>query len=153
MEDLVELVYLSASSHTFGMTELRALLGTSRRKNRALGVTGLLLHADGSFLQILEGPSAAVDGLYARISSDARHDRVVRVFRRSITKRSFGSWSMGFEEPLDAMRAEILGFSRVLATTSALPEGANGRIRAIVDQFAQGRWRQAEALESGPRLR
>lgn len=153
MEDLVELVYLSASTHRFGVTELRELLGASRRKNRSLGVTGLLLHADGSFLQVLEGPAAVVDGLYARICSDARHDHLVRVFRRSISHRSFGSWSMGFEEPLDAMRTELLGFSRILLTESALPESATGRVRAIVQQFAHGRWRQAEATESGPRLR
>lgn len=143
-ENLVELVYLSAATQPFSLTQLRDLLGTSRRNNRAAGVTGLLLHVDGSFLQVLEGPSRIVDELFARISRDPRHGRVLRVFHREVDERSFPAWSMGFSEPLQEMRTEMLGFTRLLDVgETALPDSTAARIRLLVAQFANGRWRQA----------
>jgi hypothetical protein len=146
--NLVELVYLSAAVQPFTVTELRALMGKSRRNNRALDVTGLLVHADGSFLQVLEGPADAVDALYDRIAQDARHHRVVRRSRQPLEVRSFPMWSMGFVEPVRDMRTEMLGFARTSSTGAIeLPESTPARIRELVEQFGRGRWRQTDATD------
>ena len=144
--DLIELVYLSAATRPLRVTELRELLGRSRRNNRAVDVTGLLLHADGSFLQVLEGRPAAVDELYERIARDVRHAHVLRVFRREITSRSSPSWRMGFAEPIEAMRTSLLWFTTVLSDgRGELPADVVDAVHSLVGQFVRGRWRQGTA--------
>ena len=156
-ETLIELVYLSIAARPFTVTDLRYLLGCSRRNNRAVDVTGLLLHAGGTFLQVIEGPASAVDLLYTRIAADARHGPVVRVFRREVARRSFPTWRMGFDEPQDAMRAELLGFSAVLsAGVGELPPSVATQARAMIDDFIVGGRERAAApaaRASGTQLR
>lgn len=155
--NLVELVYLSTAARTFGVTELRELLGKARRKNRTLDLTGLLLHADGSFLQVLEGPAPSVDEIFAHIERDPRHRNVVVVSRRTIEVRTFPSWRMGFVEPVSAMRSELLGFSHVLtAGDGALPASLSEAVRSLIAELTGGRGCDTDsppANESAVRLR
>ena len=51
-----QLVYVSAASWAMSNAELNEILDVSRRNNRQSGVTGMLLHLDRGFLQVLEGP-------------------------------------------------------------------------------------------------
>lgn len=144
MSSLVELVYLSAASQPLTGVELGRILETSRRNNRAADVTGLLLHAEGSFLQVLEGPPDAVASTFARIGRDPRHHKLVQIFHGPIVGRSFAAWQMGYEEPRDAQRAMLVGVTNVLALDEgALAPTVTERIRALVGQFRRGRWRQA----------
>lgn len=102
----------------------------------------MLLHADGSFLQVLEGPTAAVDLLYATIARDPRHDRLLRVFRTEILTPTFGDWSMGFAEADVDVRARLLGFNDYLQSGGALGPTAE-KVRDLAFQFRLGRWRQS----------
>lgn len=107
-------------------------------------MTGLLLHADGAFLQVLEGPAAAVDELYARLASDSRHEHVATVSRRAITERTFPTWRMGYEEPLASMRSALLGFADVLRSgAAALP--AATEVAELVASF-----RKVRSLSGSP---
>ncbi|MCA9738410.1 MAG: BLUF domain-containing protein, partial [Gemmatimonadetes bacterium] len=71
------------------------LLEGARATNTRLGVTGLLLFHEGSFIQVLEGPPDVVEALYARIETDPRHGGALVLSRGLVEERSFGEWRMG----------------------------------------------------------
>ena len=93
---------------------LRELLETSRENNQRAGLTGLLLHRDDSFFQILEGDKAAVRSLFEKIAADPRHTRIEVVAEGPIRAREFSDWQMAFIE-LDGQDLSALpGYSDLL---------------------------------------
>lgn len=95
MGDMVK-IYRSKARPGLADSEIDALLETSRRNNRAIGVGGMLLSGGGSFLQILEGPGPAVERTYRRILSDPRHTDAVLLYDGKGEPRRFVGWAMGF---------------------------------------------------------
>ena len=89
------IVYISTARQILTGMELDGILIKSRRNNRAVGVTGLLVSGGRRFLQTLEGPDHAVEQVFRRIEQDARHFAVVILSRAAIAERSFGEWAMG----------------------------------------------------------
>ena len=55
MTQLTQLIYVSKATRALDKEELTTLLGKIRPNNSRLGITGILLHDSGSFLQVLEG--------------------------------------------------------------------------------------------------
>lgn len=70
------------------------LFSSARAANKARHVTGALLLSGGSFVQVLEGDEAVVRALFARISTDPRHDQVELVEAGQVERREFARWSM-----------------------------------------------------------
>lgn len=93
-----ELVYFSrAAGEWTTEAALDELLTVSRDKNKRLSITGLLLFEAGEFVQLLEGPEAAVREIYYdTIALDARHVRPTVCWEFPKPARSFASWQMGF---------------------------------------------------------
>jgi Sensors of blue-light using FAD len=52
---------------------VQQIIGVAIRRNREVGLSGLLLTVQGHFVQALEGNVDAVRATYARISMDPRH--------------------------------------------------------------------------------
>jgi hypothetical protein len=98
-DSLFQLVYESTETDSMTEAELRDLLLSARKKNDDLGVTGLLLYAQGRFLQVLEGPEATVRDLYATIRDDPRHTNIDTLLTTSTPERTFPDWEMGVERP------------------------------------------------------
>jgi hypothetical protein len=98
------------------------ILKTARFKNAELGVTGALMLYDDWFAQVLEGPQAVVEALYATIKSDPRHDGIRLNEATGVPKRLFGKWAMAVvaehHEPDMPM----------VATTGGLSQGAPWRV-------------------------
>ena len=94
---MLQLAYISTSTQPLDTGLLDAILAVSRRNNEADGVTGLLVAGGRRFLQVLEGPEAAVLAAYARIQQDPRHRALVLLSCGTVTARAFGNWAMGFE--------------------------------------------------------
>ena len=114
---LFSLSYVSTQCRPFPADELQLLLLKARSFNDAKGITGLLLHREDSFFQILEGDEAAVRELFASICEDPRHERVEVVAEGAITSRDFNDWQMAFIE-LDGQDLSALpGFSDILKNT------------------------------------
>lgn len=111
---LISLAYVSAESRNMTAQDIEDILAKAREKNARLNITGMLLYRNGYFIQALEGEEADVMGLYNTIAADDRHRNVLMVSRETISKRSFGDWSMGFHdlEGLDA--AELEGYTDFL---------------------------------------
>lgn len=92
---LVRLIYASRVGETFGDADLAAVLRQSRQHNPANGITGLLCHADGVFIQVLEGGRDAVNALYNRVVADPRHRDVTLLAYTEVAERRFAGWTMG----------------------------------------------------------
>lgn len=104
---MIRITYLSQESAPWTPVMLLDLLRHCHINNPKLGLTGLLIHGNGSFLQTIEGPEASVDALVAKISKDPRH-KDFRVLRReNIDRRSYGGWSMGFQRLSEQMLKEV----------------------------------------------
>ena len=103
-----QLVYESEEAQSMPESDLRKLLQSARAKNDELGVTGLLLYAQGRFLQVLEGPESAVRRLYATIRKDPRHTNVETLLTTSAAERTFPDWEMGLERPGAFVNLECL---------------------------------------------
>jgi hypothetical protein len=92
------LLQLTYASRPFGYDEagLRGILMDARRCNTRDGITGALICRDDLYLQMLEGPAAAVEATYTRIRRDDRHIEVRELTRRQIADdgRLFAAWAM-----------------------------------------------------------
>jgi hypothetical protein len=91
---LVRLLYASRALDDSAEV-IESILAQSRQHNPAHGITGILCHGGGVYLQALEGGRQAVSHLYGRIQRDARHKDVVLLHYEEITERRFGGWTMG----------------------------------------------------------
>jgi len=97
------IAYVSQAQTPFSEDELAGLLSHSRSRNRDDDITGCLVYRynedfeRGNFLQVLEGPDAAIDDVWRRISGDTRHHTIVIIDEGKIEDRMFTNWSMGFK--------------------------------------------------------
>ena len=95
-------------------SELWALLELARANNEEKDLTGLLLHRQESFFQVLEGQKAEVLKMFEHIKADERHQRVEILFEGDIEAREFIDGRMGFVQ-LDGIDvSQLPGFSRFL---------------------------------------
>lgn len=112
---LYTLGYASTQTRDLGTAGLISLLNDARAFNLSHDITGLLLHREDSFLQVIEGSRRDVLELYERIKQDPRHQRVETLFEDFIEEREFSDWQMGFIE-LGGVDVSLLpGFSTFLA--------------------------------------
>jgi len=90
------LIHLIYASRPFGFDEnmLNGILADARRNNPLHDITGALICRADIYLQLLEGPEAAIDIAYAHIRADDRHMDLVELRRAPITERLFPNWAM-----------------------------------------------------------
>jgi hypothetical protein len=104
---LLRLTYASRAAEWLSRDDLREIAHQAKARNRRLGVSGLLLYVEGDFLQVLEGPAAAVEQLFEMIEADPRNKWVTRLSTERILRRAFEDWSMGcFEVGLEDIEGE-----------------------------------------------
>lgn len=92
------LIYLSSAPEKFSTEALNVLLHHARENNAARNITGMLLHADGNFIQYIEGERDTVVGLFDLISRDNRHRNILKMADGEIVERLFPDWWMGCHE-------------------------------------------------------
>lgn len=132
---LETLVYVSSAALLLDADGLEAILVRARRNNLRDGVTGLLLHHEGNFLQALEGESGNVSKTFARIEADARHHGILTLHRGPIARRGFSEWSMAYRK--SAARQGPEGFLALTTETLAANLGPDiDRVVAtLIDVF------------------
>lgn len=91
------LVYSSKSSPILTESSLKDILQKSRQNNSALHVTGMLLHSNKKFIQVLEGKKETVLSLYDKIALDPRHSMIIKNIEGFAGERNFEEWSMGYK--------------------------------------------------------
>lgn len=140
-EPIYKLVYVSAASEPFSETELWQLLEKARAANQQLQITGFLLYADGSFIQLLEGAEERVETLYRQIIKDKRHRNFIRLYSGHSQYRDFPGWSMGFKRIQGTAAAQAVpGFNKLIEAQALSPaeiENVSDNVRLLIESFRQ----------------
>ena len=136
---MIHLVYVSSAVSQFTDEQLEALLAESRANNERVGITGMLLHKDGNFMQVLEGEEGTVMEVHGRIARDMRHRDLVTMIKEPISERKFPDWTMGFGNLDDPRVRALPGYSDFLdlPLTSAAFEGKLPRSLMLLMIFKQ----------------
>ena len=88
--------YSSYAAAGLQPAELEAILKVSGHNHARDALTGVLMFNGAIFVQSVEGPKASVDRLMARLADDPRHCQIDIHDDRSIPKRIFADWTMGY---------------------------------------------------------
>lgn len=129
---LHQIIYTSQASEQFNKRNLLDLLHTSRGYNTIDNISGLLMHRNGYFLQIIEGEQDVVENLFQRLSNDTRHKNIKMILNRTVESRLFSNWAMGcadFDEPelsmLPGLRTDLSNPEVIEELIIHLPEIAD----------------------------
>ena len=98
---MIQISYISSAIAPMSNQDLLGLLQECRENNAQSGVTGMLIYCNATFLQVLEGEEKVVDDLIDKIRKDARHANLQVLHRRTIERRQYSDWSMGFKRVSD----------------------------------------------------
>jgi Sensors of blue-light using FAD len=90
---LMQLIYAS-TPFGFDNPTLNQILSVARRNNARDDITGALICRADLYLQMLEGPRAAVTSTFQKIMADDRHLDVVLIGCGDIKTRMFPKWNM-----------------------------------------------------------
>lgn len=131
---LFRLVYQSESGTELSAEALASLLHQARTNNLTANLTGMLLYANGRFMQVLEGKKEQVARVYQYIQADARHHHVQTLSYEPVPERAFPDWRMAFA-----------------STPAELPEIGTGYLAlhsapGLVARPPQALWRQMRAF-------
>lgn len=96
VDSLMHLGYMSKAVDLMSDARLDYLLEKAHIRNEKNRITGMLLYANGSFLQVIEGPSSAIKNTFVRIRDDSQHHQIKVLFEEVIESRNFDNWTMGF---------------------------------------------------------
>jgi hypothetical protein len=101
---IYQCIYTSYPCESLTSAALADLMARARLHNMQHGITGILLHTDDQFMQVVEGPQAAVEQLMVRIHKDNRHEDVRIIMAHEVAQRDFGEWDMALRRmPREAL--------------------------------------------------
>jgi hypothetical protein len=89
-----QLIYISQATRKMSQEDLSAIQEKAKTNNAPLDITGSLFYNGGWFLQVLEGPVAALDKLYKKIELDPRHKNSRILYDEPANFRTFPRWGM-----------------------------------------------------------
>ena len=90
----------------------------------------MLLYAEGSFIQIIEGEPPVVEKLFRKIRRDPRHRGFLTLLDRVHLERDFEGWTMAFQRVSRQELDHIAGFHEWAAEMPARRK-ASSAIRLI----------------------
>jgi len=137
---LIHLIYASTRDIHFSEADMLGLMPPIRQKNSTKHITGILLHIDKNFIQVLEGEESEVHDLFARIKKDKRHHHVTTIIDEPIFERNFFEWSMGFVSLTEQQVVAIPGMNDYFTGTQLLDSLSPGRVKKILKAFSNGAW-------------
>lgn len=131
-----QLLYVSTAARGIPASDLDDILTVARAHNAERGLSGILVHVDGGFLQILEGTREAVMQIYGRIAEDKRHSCPRVLVDRDIELPAFAAWSMGYEHLIGA-KDELAGMFGIVreAIAGHLSPGAGRVVATMLETF------------------
>ena len=98
IQAMIQISYISKATKAISQDDLDEILRTSRKNNARLGITGMLLYGNKTFVQILEGEEKAVNELIEKIKRDSRHADFQVLKKKTIDRREYADWSMDFKQ-------------------------------------------------------
>ncbi len=128
------LIYRSIASYQLNGEEFEDLLLTSQINNKQFGITGILIHRNGIYIQYIEGKKTEVMILFERILDDRRHFQVEVLQYGFQNKIKFEYWSMKLIELKYKQILELTG-----VTTKRESQGImNSSIDALLKRLKNG---------------
>jgi Sensors of blue-light using FAD len=121
---LMQLIYAS-TPFGFDNPTLNQILSVARRNNARDDITGALICRADLYLQMLEGPRAAVTATFQKIMADDRHLDVVLIGCGDIKTRMFPRWSMK-DDPASSWM-----WTQEQVTSGAIEQGSEDDVRAV----------------------
>ncbi len=116
---LSRLLYFSrAQIDMSDMPAVGEVVRQAARNNAAHSITGVLATSDDAFIQLLEGPRAALSDLLGRLYSDPRHGGIRIVDFQMIDRRVTGAWSMAAPTLESRFAYESLSYDRLRKISS-----------------------------------
>jgi Sensors of blue-light using FAD len=105
------ILYVSVADPALVSDDIYQLVGNAQDRNRADGISGIMLYNGSNFMQLIEGDPVVIDACFNRIAQDQRHSGVVTLRNDPVAVREFPEWAMRYslvEQPvqstLDAVR-------------------------------------------------
>ena len=87
--------YISKYAEPMTTQDIEALVAQAQKNNEERDITGILVTTGQLFFQIIEGPDAEIDEIFARIAADTRHQHVlVLSVEQGDLMRLCPDWSM-----------------------------------------------------------
>ena len=118
---LHRLIYLSSAVGVLRADELDRILLRSKAWNGGAGITGLLLFHEGSFLQMIEGPTAGVTSLLQKIRRDRRHSGIIMLQSGPCAERIFPDSPLHYVAPRNLTAGEKQAFTDLRLAVQARP--------------------------------
>ena len=94
---MYRIIYLSSAVDAVDDIELEKILVKSETYNSTNNISGILLHIDGDFIQVLEGEKENVSLIFDKIKTDKRHKGLITVYEGEFAKRQFENWSICYK--------------------------------------------------------
>lgn len=126
------IVYFSKARDENLDQDISDILSVARDRNAREGITGLLLHMDGVYAQVLEGDHDALESVMASIEKDERHSDIVFVSDEAVDSRRFNDWSMAFLDTDSSDLMAAAGFGGVEDAMAAM-RGDGSVPKAVID--------------------
>jgi len=119
-------------SRPFGFDQamLAGILTQARRNNSANDITGALICRQDMYIQLIEGPDAAINALFAAISADDRHTDIRLEVAEPVEERIFPEWEM-LDDTMPSMT-----FSQSEVENGAVEQASPESLRAKFRQIA-----------------
>jgi hypothetical protein len=128
-QTLFRLVYRSRSALTGSDLNVEgaadAIVASSERNNARADVTGALVLVGDVFVQVLEGPRAAVEAVFERICRDLRHTEVQVIDFAQTHGRAFEAWAMKRITSVGGAERLFSRFGEGALRTGQAPEAAD----------------------------
>lgn len=143
-------IYTSVEAYPLTEAEITRLVQDSRVKNASHDISGVLLHVQNTFFQVLEGPQEAIDQLWNSILRDRRHTHVTRIIYEPIARRYFGGQAMELTTLSPFELAELLEQGDSARREELLSDIDEGRAKRLIRAFSDGRWRSRSRPQAVP---
>ena len=134
---LTQIIYISSTRLEISENELLLILIQARENNEKNGISGMLVYADGIFIQALEGDEETLNRLMLSIMTDSRQEGVIEIERNPIISRQFSDWTMGFEEAKNLDIPGITNFLELNVEDRLKLLGEQGFAQEIFASFSQ----------------
>jgi hypothetical protein len=138
-QEIYQLLYLSSACEGFDQIALLDMLAKAREKNNSLSITGLLLHNDGNFLQLIEGPKENIHTLFNSIRHDKRHKDIIVLIEETADSRLFSEWSMGLRNLSSHELKKYPGLSNYFGSNNELNkiEAPTSQVLQLIAMFRE----------------
>jgi hypothetical protein len=138
MEDLVQIIYVSAAAPEASEHDTAEFLKEARKTNRKNDVSGMMLYVGGWLLLLLEGEVHKVDAAFQEIATPKREMRAI--LREPVAEREFPDWIMGFEAVAIAEAVHLLGEPLVLNSASRVAHIEPRSAKTLLSIMGRRRW-------------